>query len=355
VRPGSLARITVALLLAALIDGACDLQPFAAPSPSARHTCAPLALPSPSAAAPTGKIRLSGIVRSADTCAGIEDVVVVAYAAHRGAVTISSTETTGSDGSGLFTLYVPTGIYHVLFVPPDDSGLASRWWLREPSYLRATSIDAARDGLDMQLPKGFTISGDITTDTGAPARRSYIRVSPSSDTYDFVTSTNADRNGHYSVTVTSGIYRVQFFAPPPWVGQWWKKRSSYAGADEVVVASKDVSDVSVMLSLGRSVSGRVAYPDSTPLEDATAFAALPTTTNWCCEFVAVSDSGNVDGVYRLSVPEGTYRIGFLFSDPDGRPYALWWPGPATAPTTAMESSRPVVVDQDRSDINLTLR
>jgi hypothetical protein len=345
----------VALLLAALVESACDLQPFAAPSPSARHTCAPLALPSPTAEAPTGKIRLSGIVRSAETCAGIEDVVVIAYAAHRGAVTIASTEATGSDGSGLFTLYVPTGIYHVLFIPPDGSGLASRWWPREPTYLRALSIDAARDGLDMQLPKGFTISGNVMTDAGAPARQSYIRVSPSSDTYDFVTSTNADRDGHYSVTVTSGIYRVQFFAPPPWVGQWWKKRASYANADDVVVAAKDVGDVSVILSQGRTVSGRVAAADATPVEDAFAFAALTTTTNWCCEFVAVSGSSSADGVYRLALPEGTYRIGFLFSDPDGRPYALWWPGPATAPSTGMESSRPVVVDRDRSDIDLTLR
>jgi len=340
-------KLVVAVLLSALLSGACDLQPSARPTAAARITCAPLALSSPSTPISTGKIRFSGIVRNAQTCAAVTKVQVAAYEAQGGALTISSIDFATTDVSGLFELVVPSGQYRILFIPPAGSGLASRWWIHELSYLRATPLDGERAGLDMLLPQGFTISGNVITDTGAPLQAGVV-VSPATDYYDWVTATSTDGRGHYTTTVPAGDFRLHFLTGPPWASQWWDNRSSHDEADDVIVA-KDVTDISVMLRPGRIVSGRVTYSDSRPAEGALAFAMLPTTTRWCCEFAGTAYTDS-DGRFRIALPEGTYRVGFAFDDGEGRLYALWWPGSGTD----MDRSSPVVVDRDRNDLDLEL-
>jgi hypothetical protein len=305
-------------------------------------TCAPLALPSPSAPVPDGKIRFSGIVRGAETCAAVAQVQVGAYEAHSGALTITTLDVATTDASGLFTLTVPTGVYRILFVAPAGSGLASRWWVHELSYVRATSLDGDRAGLDMLLPHGFTISGNVITDTGAPLQAG-ILVSPATDYFDYVTSAFSGPDGHYTVTVATGDYRLHFLVAPPWASQWWNKRSSHDAAEDVIVA-KDVTDVSVMVHTGRVVSGRVTL-SSKPTERVLAFATLP-STRMCCEFVGNAFT-RADGTFRMALPDGTYRIGFAFTDRNGHLFANWWPDGSLD----MAKAGPVLVDRDRTDID----
>lgn len=347
---GHFRPFVVALLLTALVDGACDLPSFAGPSPSIRPACVPP--PSPTTGvAPSSRIpqiRISGIVRSRETCAPIEGVGVAAYEAHGDAVTLGSRVVTISDSGGLFALEVVPGKYRLLFDPPQGSEFGSRWWPKESSYLYATSIDGDRADIVMLLPRGISISGRVITDTGAPIPDAHVRVSLANNQYDFAAITFTDGSGRYSVMVAPGDYRLQFFASPLWASQWWDNRSSYGAAD-TVIASRDVTDISVMLRPGKTLRGRITSASSGTLAGVFVFAMLPSTKNWCCEFVGYA-AVDANGLFRFSVPDGTYRIGFIFSDNDEHFTVLWWP----KGSYDVDEAGPVLVDRDRSDINLAL-
>lgn len=347
-------RAAIFAILFVVIAGACT-SPFAGPQASARATCAPVSLPSatpsgtPAASGVTVSVSLtiSGIVRSAASCAAVESVSVLAYEAHLGAITISPLGGATTDASGLFELQVPRGTYRVLFIPPDDSALASRWWTNQPSYVRATPINVDHIGIDVLLPHGVSITGTVLSDSGAPQPAGVRATRALSDEYDFVTAASTDRSGHYTLMVLPGEYRLQFSALPPWAGQWWEKRNSYAQSDNIAVA-QDIKDVSIMLHTGSTLSGRLTSPDASPLRGALAFAARPTTTGWCCEFVS-NIKTDADGRYSLAVPDGTYRVGFLFTLPNGHFVAFWWPGGGT-----LEEAGNVIVNGARTDVDLQL-
>lgn len=337
-------------LVSALVNGACDLGQPTTASPSPRPTCPTIAMPSATSVSPrTGEIKLSGIVRSAETCAGVHSVRVGAYDGESGALMVGPRGTAVTDASGMFAIAVPEGTYRMLFSPPSGSGLATRWWKNEHSYVRAMSIKEELTTLDVLLPRGFSVSGRVVGQDGVGIQAA-VTVSLASSRYELVTGLLSDGSGQFSVALLAGDYRFQFESGLPWASQWFNSRASQAEGDNVIVA-KDVTDLNVTLVKGPIVSGRVMYADSRPVEGTIAFAALPTTRGWCCEFAALTYTA-ADGTFGFAVPRGTYRIGFMFSSAaDGRPFAYWWP----SGSRNMEDADPVQVERDRADIDLRVR
>ena len=342
--------VVTAVLVSALVSSACGLGQPTTASPSLRPTCPTVATPSATSVSPrTGDIKLTGIVRSAETCAGVDSVRVGAYDGESGALLLGPLGTAMTDASGVFAITVPEGTYRMLFMPPSSSGLATRWWKNEHSYVRATSIKEDVSTLDMLLPRGFSVSGHVVGQDGVGTQAS-VTVSLASGRYEYVTGLLSDGSGQFSVALLAGDYRFRFESGLPWASQWFNSRASQAEGDNVVVA-RDVTDLNVTMVKGPIVSGRVVYPDSRPVEGTIAFAALATTRGWCCEFAALTYTA-ANGTFGFALPRGTYRIGFMFTNPaDGRPFAYWWP----SGSRNMEDADPVAVERDRGDIDLRVR
>jgi hypothetical protein len=203
--------------------------------------------------------------------------------------------------------------------------------------------------MDMRLPRGFSVSGRVVDQDGVGTLAA-VTISLASSRYEFVTGALSDSTGKFSVALLAGDYRFQFDAGRPWASQWFNARGSQAEGDNVIVA-KDVTDLNVKLVKGPIVSGRVLYPDLRPVEGTIAFAALPTTRGWCCEYAALTYT-EADGTFSFALPRGTYRIGFMFTNAaDGRPLVYWWP----SGSRNMEDADPVAVERDRGGIDLKVR
>ena len=77
---------------------------------------------------------------------GVGDIRVVAYlAGSTPCCTVAGRAITGQ--AGTFIMYVPRGVYHILFDPPAGSPYAQRWWTRTvaPFSSGAASFGAADD------------------------------------------------------------------------------------------------------------------------------------------------------------------------------------------------------------------
>lgn len=112
-----------------------------------------------------------------------------------------------TDSLGFFDTVVPAGVFDIRFDAPNGSGLASLELASHP-------VSAATFLGTQLLPPGFTLSGLVTSPSGAPQGGVDIDVHvASSGASIYLGSDNTNSAGQYSVVVPAGTYRVTYSPP----------------------------------------------------------------------------------------------------------------------------------------------
>src|SRR5439155_9454930 len=155
------------------------------------------------------------------------------------------------------------------------------------------------------------ISGHVTDLSGNPI--GHVSVSSPDASLaccHFVNGSETDASGNYSYGVPQGAtVKVQFSPAPgtPYLGSWWNNKDDFNSADAIRVDA-DTRGINAQLGRGFFIRGHVTDRlTGLPLQD--VFVDAKDGSVGCCRFVAGANT-NANGDYELSVPPGSYVIGF---------------------------------------------
>ncbi|GLY25843.1 carboxypeptidase regulatory-like domain-containing protein [Micromonospora sp. NBRC 101691] len=160
----------------------------------------------------------------------------------------------------------------------------------------------APGALPAQAAETGTVSGRLTTSTGAGAADTLVIVY----TPDFfgAGSTSTDANGNWSVTdLAPGSYAVGFH-PSDAPEQYYRQKSTPWDADRVTVTAGDTTTADDQLFATGTVSGQIRDAAGAPVSDLLIEAVEVDT------YVRSHVRTDPDGRYRMGVLAGTYRISF---------------------------------------------
>jgi 5-hydroxyisourate hydrolase-like protein (transthyretin family) len=172
---------------------------------------------------------------------------------------------------------------------------------------------------------------------------------------EFAGSARTNALGQYRVErLRPGSYKVEF-SPPFESGlnfapQYWDGKSSFAEAEETVIATEgqEKTDIDAELREGGTIAGKVTNADAQPVED--AIVDVYNERGQLEEFVRGATT-NVNGEYTVAgLAEGTYKVGIY------PPFAtnLVPQFFANEPSFA-DATRVAVEVEKRTDINVTLQ
>ncbi len=118
-----------------------------------------------------------------------------------------------SSGGGYFSGTLPLGTYGIQFLPPADQGLGPK----TITDVVSTSSSCPNTSLDVELPDGVTISGQITCQR-KPVKNVFVYadpVGPSPDCYglDGVGVYSVD-DGSFALPLIPGTYDIRLNPPP---------------------------------------------------------------------------------------------------------------------------------------------
>lgn len=270
--------------------------------------------------------------------AGIANVGVGAFIGGASATCCTWVSGTQTDKDGYYTLPVLPGAYRLQFWPPRGSTFQGAWWSSTgpvSQFDSATDISATSgaSGIDLTLVTGLLISGRVTASdnpgVGIPGVGVSVVLGGSAPCCTWLTGTGTDQDGSYSIVVSPGTYKIQFFAPPGtgYLNRFWSVGADGA-ADFWTAGNVAAGDTGRNIALPRGVvlSGVVTSTGGAPLQGVgvNALACSGST----CRFASWAGTDK-DGKYSLAVANGiAYRI--LFAAPFGQPYiSQWYQGKAT--------------------------
>jgi len=246
---------------------------------------------------------------------------------------------TQTDGSGHYVLVLPPGRYAVAAYDPTLKYVTTFYNNRETfSSADLLAVTATQTTLgNFALPAAVTISGTVTSSTGAPLENIFV------DAYSIggtVTGTTTDASGHYQLVLRSGAYRLVFEdLNGIYASVYYPNAPSFA-ASSVVTAP--ATNINVTMTLAGHLSGTVTSSAGAPLTN-----AIVAAYNLDGSVRVATFSKN--GQYTLVVPAGTYKI--VAFDPSGQ-YANGYLNGAVNFET--ESSVTVAASQTISGLNLTM-
>ena len=175
----------------------------------------------------------------------------------------------------------------------------------------ATAVVAATKDPSISLTVGGTISGRVyEAEGGEPVAR--VRVfAEDQQSGIWITSTNSESDGAYTLTLPSGTYTVKAcpncegigaFVDQYFGGGFSPRRQD--GTPVSVTAPNDSQNIDFPLTVGGVISGRVFLPDGqTPVGRVKVNVEDLQARSW----VASRHTGP-DGGYSLSVPSGSYIL-----------------------------------------------
>lgn len=140
----------------------------------------------------------------------------------------------------------------------------------------------------------------------------------------WITAVSTDSLGAYSISLSPGTYRVQFYPPASssFVARWWSTagtaRRFESASDVDLTTSQTLSDTA--LESGATISGTVA--NGVAGINVSAYVSNGT----CCTWVAGTATDSA-GSYSFIVPAGTYRLQF-YPQTSTSLIAQWWDGTA---------------------------
>jgi len=215
--------------------------------------------------------------------------------------------TSGADGA-FQVLNVTAGDYLVEFLDPlsnygggyySSSGLTL-------DYAKAGQVAvgaATLTGIDVILPKGYSLSGTVRQVDGTPVGGVEVAVCPQSAASCSEFPTWTARDGTYKLTaIASGTYLVNFSDP-------WQHLEPKATLPALTIAGADVPGYDLTAPAGRitpgaAIEGLVRAATGDPLPDVQVWATGPSSTDTSMVKTAA------DGSYFFGLAAGTYTLRF---------------------------------------------
>lgn len=197
-----------------------------------------------------------------------------------------------------------------------------------------------------------TVSGRVVDGSGhavANVNVSAYQGGTGSTCCTWVTAVNTDSLGSYTVSLSPGTYRLQFYPPSSltFVGRWYSTSGTARLFDQAsdidATTSALLSDVA--LETGALISGTVT--NAVAGINVSAY-----TSGTCCTWVsgtATDSSGN----YSFRVPSGTYRLQF-YPPTSASLIPQWWNNTASGAQTFDLASDITVATSDVTGTNATL-
>jgi protocatechuate 3,4-dioxygenase beta subunit len=236
-------------------------------------------------------LQLSGGVsgRVTDAASGdpLNNIMVVAYSADGGG-SFGWSAMTGSDGKYLLATNLATDSYNVSVMFPE--GHISQ------SITQAVTAGAEVKNVDFALPKSGTISGKITTPSGAPLKDIVVSAFSESGYYGYATT---DVAGQYRIGSGLGTasYTVMVFSG-----------MNYNHTDASVTAGQETSDVDLQLTItapppSGAIKGKATDAENgKPIADASISAEGPGGSG------STETDSNGDYVISSGLGTGTYTV-----------------------------------------------
>ena len=164
--------------------------------------------------------------------------------------------------------------------------------------------------VDFALDVGGTISGNVYLADGTTPVANLHVFAEDFDTGEWMSGTNTDATGAYTLVLPTGSYRVRACAECSeeaggLVDEFWQEASAHGDATAVAVtAPNDTSSIDFTLASGGTISGHVYLADgTTPVDDLHVFAEDFDTGEW-----KAGANTDADGSYTLVLLTGSYRV-----------------------------------------------
>lgn len=222
--------------------------------------------------------------------------------------------TTSTNGSGVYTSpYLSPGSYYVYL--PQTSGYAQQYYVSVPDFATAAqiSVSAGATTANVNFTRITLAGGGTGSLSGTVYLPGAIQTLANATVnlwrWDSViaqvATTTTNGSGQYTFSSLSTADYIVEVRPVDYpVEVYQNKRYQFEGTRIPVVSGGSVTGINIILDPGVEITGTV-YDSTTglPVEFPTVIS-VPHSGGGGSAIV----SGNVDGTYRLVVPEGTYTV-----------------------------------------------
>lgn len=216
--------------------------------------------------------------------------------------------TSNSDGNYSVSGLV-SGTYTVMVSHPDHGQV----WLggtRENATSFAVSADVS--GKDVSFPRGYAVSGTITTGDNSQARvcvGAYLVTEMNFGWGEFVNSQCFTAPGQWQLKgLKNGNYRLRFDAQTGNLRSTFLGGTDFSQATIVPVNGTDIANLDITIAAGKSITGKISNGDTgVPNAYVTAFRA--SENDWGWGTWSGGSVTNASGEYNIrGLEEGSYRL-----------------------------------------------
>jgi VCBS repeat-containing protein len=268
---------------------------------------------------------ITGTVTS-DGGAGIENVMVVAYAPNGGGGWLPAGYANTGAGGEYDIGGLTQGSYRLLFYDSTATYLAE-YYADASTLESATPVTVSRgeraNGCDAVLERTGAIAGTVTgeTSTGVAGASVSVWARTPGGGWTWADQEMTAADGSFEVAgLRAGTYRVGF-SHPDYVGEYWDGARDLSSAADVVVSGGSVTaGIDATLVAGGVISGAVTSSDTSGIADVVVSVYRSGSAGaWAWGGYAVTGA---DGTYSVTGLEaGAYKVQF---DAGGTGFSSEW-------------------------------
>jgi len=275
------------------------------------------------------QLQIGGAISGQVTDASANGIINVAVAAFDPFDNWMGGSTTDSNGEYMFN--VPAGSYKVHFKPLSSNAYdAPEWYDNKNSHQVADLVTVTASqitfNVNAQLEAGGIISGRVTDPSGNPIANPNVNVYAYDPDYNWMSGSSTDSDGNYMFNVPTGTWKIRFSPLPSrkfFVGyyahEWYDSESRFGLADLVsVTVLQTTSGINGQIEIGGKVSGQVTDVSGNGINNINV-NVFDLNNN----FIA-STTTYREGLYRIVLPVGDYKVGFFTGPETIGNYATKW-------------------------------
>ncbi len=208
-----------------------------------------------------------------------------------------------------------------------------QWYNGKPTFVTADAVPVVSSdvlGINAALERGVFVRGRVTdSETLEGIAGAGVLAFDAVGCCTNATYASTDARGEYRLIARRNVPLKINFSPPfrsavPYIGQWYRAKTSFDAADVVLVGATDVLGIDAVLERGVFLSGRVTDALSGDGLANAGVSAQRVDVLTCCEsFFASTDT---DGNYVMTVKRDiSVKVGFFppFNDPVPH-LSEWW-------------------------------